>query len=216
MTEQAIGAWITNYGYIGIFALLIFGIVGLPVPDEWLLVLSGYLVFKDVLSFTPTVAVAVGGSIVGLTVSYALGRTSGGYVLRRYGRWLSLTEEKLLRTQQWFQNFGRWTLVVGPFIPGIRNLMGYVAGASRLKLHVFARFAYLGAFVSALSFVTFGYVLGRHGRIAYSSPAITAVAVAGVIGVALVFRKDLRTSRNAAAETAMNPSRCTDDSTQAA
>ena len=46
MTEQMALRWIAQYGYLGIFFLLIFGIVGLPVPDEWLLVLSGYLVFK--------------------------------------------------------------------------------------------------------------------------------------------------------------------------
>lgn len=216
MTEQAIGAWITSYGYLGIFALLIFGIIGLPVPDEWLLVLSGYLVFKDVLSFFPTVAVAVAGSIGGLTISYILGRTSGCYILRRYGRWLSITEEKIVRTQEWFQNLGRWTLVVGPFIPGIRNLMGYVAGASKLKPHVFARFAYLGGFMSALSFVSFGYLIGRHGSWAYSSPTIAAFAVAAVACAAFMFRRDLRTTRNVAPATATNPSRCADDSTQVA
>ena len=54
MTEQAVLQWITAYGYFGIFSLLILGIIGLPVPDEWLLVLSGYLVFKDVLGLFPT------------------------------------------------------------------------------------------------------------------------------------------------------------------
>ena len=43
MTEQAVVQWVTDYGYFGIFFLFIFGIIGLPVPDEWLLVISGYL-----------------------------------------------------------------------------------------------------------------------------------------------------------------------------
>jgi len=55
MTEQAVVQWVTDYGYFGIFFLLIFGIIGLPVPDEWLLVISGYLAFKNVLGFVPTV-----------------------------------------------------------------------------------------------------------------------------------------------------------------
>ena len=78
MTEQAVVQWVTDYGYFGIFFLLIFGIIGLPVPDEWLLVISGYLAFKNVLGFVPTVAVAVLGSAGGLTMSYVLGRTSSG------------------------------------------------------------------------------------------------------------------------------------------
>ena len=44
--EQQILGWITQYGYLAIFCLLMFGIVGLPVPDETLLTFTGYLVFK--------------------------------------------------------------------------------------------------------------------------------------------------------------------------
>src|SRR4051794_30704423 len=113
MTEQAILHWITDYGYFGIFFLLIFGIVGLPIPDEWLLVFSGYLAFKEVLAPVPTLAVAALGSAGGLTVSYMLGRSSSDFVVRRYGRWLSIDEEKILRAQHWFHNLGRWVLVVG-------------------------------------------------------------------------------------------------------
>src|SRR5262245_18086702 len=126
--------WISQYGYLGIFCLLIFGIVGVPIRDEWLLVLSGYLVFKNVLDFVPTVTVAVVGSICGLSVSYFFGRTSGGYLILHYGHWLSIDDAKIQRVQHWFQNLGRWTLIIGPFIPGVRNLMGYVAGASKLQL----------------------------------------------------------------------------------
>src|SRR5947207_12146611 len=52
--------WIGEYGYAGIFSLLIFGIVGLPVPDEWLLTFSGFLVFKRTLLFVPTFAAEIG------------------------------------------------------------------------------------------------------------------------------------------------------------
>src|SRR5438045_1024674 len=104
MTEQAVIGWVTAYGYFGIFFLLIFGIVGLPVPDEWLLVLSGYLAFKDVLGFFPTLAIAVIGSASGLTVSYMLGRRSSNFIVRKYGKWLSIDEEKLERAQHRFHD----------------------------------------------------------------------------------------------------------------
>src|SRR5215475_7176035 len=100
MTEQTVLQWITDYGYFGIFFLLIFGIVGLPVPDEWLLVLSGYLAFKEVLGLFPTLLIGAIGSACGLTVSYCLGRSSSDFVVRRYGRWLSIDDHKILRAQQ--------------------------------------------------------------------------------------------------------------------
>ena len=180
MMEQAVIHWVTDYGYFGIFFLLILGIIGLPVPDEWLLVISGYLAFKNVLDLGPTLAVAFIGSASGLTMSYVLGRTSSGYVIRRYGHWLSIDDEKIHRAQHWFQNLGRWVLVIGPFIPGVRNLIGYIAGASRLRIHIFARFAYLGALVSSVTFVTFGYAVGRHVNWGYSRIALVAVAAAVV------------------------------------
>jgi membrane protein DedA with SNARE-associated domain len=180
MTEQAVVHWITHYGYLGIFFLLIFGIIGLPIPDEWLLVISGYLAFKNVLGLFPTLLIAAMGSAGGLTVSYYLGRTSGNFLIRRYGRWLSIDEEKIERVQHWFQDLGRWVLVIGPFIPGVRNLMGYVAGASRLHIRVFMRFAYTGALISSATFVTFGYFVGSRVNWTYSKLPLIAMAAGAV------------------------------------
>ena len=35
--------WLTRYSYIGLFSLLVLGIVGVPLPDEVLLVFAGSL-----------------------------------------------------------------------------------------------------------------------------------------------------------------------------
>jgi membrane protein DedA with SNARE-associated domain len=139
----------------------VFGIVGLPVPDEWLLTFSGYLVFKHTLVFLPTFLAAFLGSATGITVSYTLGRVFDQYVLLRYGWIFHLTPERLARVHSWFERRGRWTLLVGYFIPGVRHLTGYVAGASELSFTNFALFAYTGAFCWAAVFITLGYFLGE-------------------------------------------------------
>lgn len=36
--------WFAHHEYLGIFSLLTLGIVGIPVPNETLLVFAGYLV----------------------------------------------------------------------------------------------------------------------------------------------------------------------------
>jgi membrane protein DedA with SNARE-associated domain len=217
MTEQAVVGWISSYGYVGIFFLLIFGIVGLPVPDEWLLVISGYLAFKNVLGLVPTLAIAAIGSAGGLTMSYILGRTSSDFIIRRYGRWFSIDDEKLARVQHWFHNLGRWVLVVGPFIPGVRNLMGYVAGAAKLRLTVFMRFAYLGALISSTTFVTFGYLAGAHLPWGYSRLPLIGMA----LGIAFTvsgapFRIALRIKSKLAAATVSTASSLAEVSTEAA
>src|SRR2546425_991577 len=189
MSEAAFH-WVTQYGYAGIFSLLVFGIVGLPVPDEWLLTFSGYLVFKHTLSFVPTFASAFFGSACGITVSYTLGRVFDTYVLVKYGWILHLTPARLARVHSWFERRGRWTLLVGYFIPGVRHLTGYVAGASELDYKNFALFAYTGAFCWAAMFITIGYFLGEEWNRVLSSfhqtkLILIGLAVAGVVGYLL-------------------------------
>src|SRR5262244_3898353 len=77
LMEQQVLAWITQYGYIAIYALLVFGIVGLPVPDETLMTFTGYLVYTGHLSLVPAWLAAFCGSASGITISYILGRTFG-------------------------------------------------------------------------------------------------------------------------------------------
>jgi membrane protein DedA with SNARE-associated domain len=101
------------------------------------------------------------GSATGITVSYTLGRVLDTYILVRYGWIFHLTPDRLTRVHSWFERRGRWTLLVGYFIPGVRHLTGYVAGASELSFPNFALFAYTGAFCWAAVFITLGYFLGE-------------------------------------------------------
>jgi membrane protein DedA with SNARE-associated domain len=149
--------WITQYGYIGIFSLLMLGIIGLPIPDETLLASVGFLISKEHLDFIPAVLAAFLGSICGISISYIIGRTGGFYLIKKYGHWIRLNEEKLNCAQHWFHRAGKWSLILGYFLPGIRHLTALVAGATKLEYPAFALFAYLGGFIWTLSFISLGY-----------------------------------------------------------
>lgn len=157
---EIITQWISHYGYFGLFSLLMLGIVGLPVPDETLLTFAGYLIFKNQLSFPLTLLFAFLGSSTGISLSYALGRSLGLFLIHKYGRYVFITPEKLELVRRWFLRRGRWSLPIGYFIPGVRHLTAYVAGASRLEIPVFATFAYSGALVWSATFILLGYFLG--------------------------------------------------------
>src|ERR1039458_7540610 len=88
--EQHVLAWITQYGYLAIFSLLMLGIVGLPVPDETLLTFVGYLVYRGHLSLAPAYCTALAGSLCGITLSYTLGRIFGLPLIHRYGRYVRI------------------------------------------------------------------------------------------------------------------------------
>src|SRR5438094_6385097 len=155
MIQQSMALWIAHYGYPAIFFLLMGGIVGFPVPDQLLLIISGYLVLTGSLSMTPTLIAAILGSICGITISYFLGRSSASYLSKT-----RFAGSRLENARKWFERFGGWTLVFGYFVPGIRNLIGFTSGMMRLQVGFFAPYAYAGAIVSSLTCVGMGYFLG--------------------------------------------------------
>lgn len=154
--------WLTHYGYFGLFALLMFGIIGIPVPEESLLTFAGVMVYHGRLELVPTLAAAFLGSCCGITVSYGLGRGLGRVLTDRFGRVVHGTPEQLDRVEAWFERVGHWGLLVGYFLPGIRHLTAVVAGGSRLRFMDFALFAYTGALLWSFSFVALGALAGRH------------------------------------------------------
>jgi membrane protein DedA with SNARE-associated domain len=159
--EQHVLGWISQYTYLAIFLLLVFGIVGLPVPDETLLTFTGYLIYKSHLSPPMAFASALAGSASGITISYSLGRSFGMPLLHRFGKYVHVTPERLERAHRWFERIGHWALTFGYFIPGVRHLTAYAAGMSGLAPHTFAIFAYLGAILWVGTFLSLGYFLGE-------------------------------------------------------
>lgn len=152
---------VLTFGYPGIFGLLMLGIIGLPVPDETLLAFCGYLANKGELLLVPTILAAFLGSCSGITVSYFIGRVPGLALLKKYGKHLHVTEERIDKVHFWFEKIGKWLLVFGYFIPGVRHLSAMVAGSSKLQYAEFAPFAYAGALLWSTMFVSAGYFFGK-------------------------------------------------------
>lgn len=185
---------VTAYGYIALYGLLAAGIVGLPIPDETLMVLAGSLVSLGTFDYTTTIAVCFAGSMSGMFVSYAIGRKLGKPVLYRYGRRVRLTPKRLARAEAWFHKYGVWTVAFGYFLPGLRHLSCYLAGVSGIGLRRYLCFAGGGALVWCLTFVTVGYYVGEHWetilRLAHRyAGGITTVLLAAIgVAVYLIYR----------------------------
>ena len=154
--------WVAHYGGLALFLLLMFGIVGLPVPDETLLVFCGYLIYKGSLNPFTTWIGAACGSACGITCSYIIGRTLGlGFIHSRLGRFLHITDERIHKVHDWFDRIGHWALLAGYYIPGVRHFTAIVAGTSCLEYPSFALFAYSGAVLWVSSFLFIGYHFGE-------------------------------------------------------
>jgi membrane protein DedA with SNARE-associated domain len=153
-------AWISAYGYGAIFVLLLLGIVGLPIPDETILVFCGYLIYKGALQAVPACLTAIAGSWCGISLSYSIGRGLGAAAVTRYGKRLHLTEDRLDRVHRWFNRTGHWALVLGYFIAGVRHITAIVAGMSQLEFPIFAAYAWSGGALWVLAFILLGYLFG--------------------------------------------------------
>jgi membrane protein DedA with SNARE-associated domain len=156
--------WIQTYGYLGVFGSLMLGMFGLPIPDETFLAFTGFLVFKNYLQPVPALATAYLGSIFGITVNYLAGRGLGLPLLRKYGKFIHVTPEKLAQGRDWFEKYGKWSLFGGYFLPGVRHLTAFSAGVAGLGYKGFALAAYSGGLVWVVAFVALGYFVGEEWR----------------------------------------------------
>jgi membrane protein DedA with SNARE-associated domain len=79
--------------------MIVLGNVGLPVPEELVLIVAGYLVREGHLAPGPTVAVSIVSIIVGDNLGYWLGRLGRRPIVNRGARWSSVQTARL----EWLQ-----------------------------------------------------------------------------------------------------------------
>lgn len=152
--------FIEQYGYIGLYIILVISILGLPTPDESLMTFVGFLSFSGQLNTVLAILVAASGGITGITIAYFLGRFFEIRVLAYLNKHVG--SERLEKVLKWYRRHGGKLLTVGYFIPVVRHLTGYIAGLSHLDYRRFAFFAYLGAIVWATFFILLGRSLGSN------------------------------------------------------
>ena len=185
---EHIDLFLAHYGYFAVFALLMFGIVGPIIPDETILVLAGIAVHRGQLTLESTIAVGFAGSLCGITISYTIGRTGAIYALERIAVLNHWIGRHLPRVELWFHRYGKWTLSFGYFIAGVRHFTALAAGISKLRFGTFALYAYSGAFVWVVCFVSIGYYLGAEWErlvSRFSRGALIAAGIAAAIAVTI-------------------------------
>lgn len=158
MTSQLLIHYISQYGYAGLFVILGTSILGLPIPDEFLMTFVGFLTYSGQLNLFLAIISAATGSATGITIAYILGKFFQQKVLGHLKKHAG--GQRLEKVLSWYQLHGGKLLTIGYFIPGVRHLSGYIAGLSQLKYRNFAFFAYLGAILWTTLFITLGRLLG--------------------------------------------------------
>ncbi len=154
--------WLHHYGSAALFFFVAAGIFAIPIPVEMLLITAGAFMSHGEFGVPQTLIGAYAGSVCGITGSYLVGRTAGHALLMKYGEWVGLEKEHWDTTEAWFERSGKWLLFTGYFIPVVRHLTGILAGSTSSHFREFALFAYSGALVWTVSYLSAGYLFGHY------------------------------------------------------
>ena len=151
-------------GYPGIIVLMAIESSVLPLPSELVMPPAGYLAAKGQMNGVLAVAAGTLGSILGALVNYALALFVGEPLLRRYGKYVLVSNRSLDRTEAFFRRHGEISTLIGRLLPVVRHLISIPAGVSRMSLSHFIFFTALGAGLWCGILTYLGWIIGRHGE----------------------------------------------------
>ena len=149
-----------HWGYLAIFLVVVLGNLGLPVPEETILGLAGYLVWNGQLRLSLVLIVGVVSAIAGDNMGYWTGRRYGQKAIERFGHTLLGGQERLNSARRFITRHGPLGVFAARFVTGVRFLAGPIAGSMGLRPIPFMAANALGALVYVPVVVTAGYAVG--------------------------------------------------------
>jgi membrane protein DedA with SNARE-associated domain len=138
--------------------LLLCGL-GLPIPEDIILVTAGMVAAEDGQSWVSATALMYAGVLIGDSFIFLLGRRWGSELLKH--RWIlrMLSPEKQEKVAQLFHRYGSAVFFVARFLPGLRAPVFWTAGAMRASYVRFVLFDGVAALISVPVFVWLGHFL---------------------------------------------------------
>jgi membrane protein DedA with SNARE-associated domain len=192
---------LATYGYLAVFFFVGIESIGVPVPGETMLVTAAiYAGTTGRLSIFWVIVASSAGAIVGDNIGYVIGRTGGYRLLKRYGRYIRLEENRLRLGQYLFHKHGPKVVFFGRFVSVLRIFAAFLAGVNQMHWRRFLIFNAEGGIIWSTIYGVAAYLLGQQ-LLRLSGPVDAALAVAGVIVIvaAIVFlrRNEARLQREA-------------------
>ena len=167
-----------TYGFAGLMGVLELGsLLGVPLPFEVGVILSGAVAGEGEVALLPLVAITWACASVGESLNYLTGRRLGRPFLVRYGPRLRVTRERLALVEDHFARHGRATVFFGHVIPLVRSSAPFVAGASLMPYRAFLPWSVAGNLLWACVFAGLGFAFFRSAE--------RVADLAGTIGLAL-------------------------------
>lgn len=185
--------FLNEYGtltYVILF-LIVFtetGLVVMPLlPGDSLLFAIGALAARPEtgLNMGILIPLLIVAALLGDQLNYFMGKKLGA-TLKKKERFLFLKREHLEKTEVYYEKHGPLTVILARFIPIVRTVAPFVAGASNMEYRKYIGYGIAGAIIWVNSIAWIGYLFGNNPWVK-SHFEIVVLAVVGISFVPVVF-----------------------------
>lgn len=128
-----INGLVQHFPYLGLFVLLILGTLGLPFPEDGILLLGGFLTAHGVINPLPAFFIIYSGLVMTDFLLYSAGKMYGRRLIEHKKFQRILTAKRLSMVEE---NFRRWGILVvffGRHLLGLRAQIFLVAGVLKMS-----------------------------------------------------------------------------------
>ena len=136
-------------------------LVGVFLPGDSLLVTAGLFAAKGYLNVYALAPALTLAAICGNSLGYFIGRATGPRVFRRENS-LFFNKKHAIRAHEFYDKYGKKTIVIAQFMPVIRTFSPVIAGVARMPFQTFIAYNIFGAIFWIWSMVGIGYFLGNY------------------------------------------------------
>jgi membrane protein DedA with SNARE-associated domain len=183
LSTHMVDGWLSSYGYLVVFGLVMVESIGIPVPGETVLIGAAlYAGSTHKLEIWWVIAVAIAGAVLGDNIGFAIGRYGGAKLLLRHGHKIRLDEARLKIGIWLFRRHGGKVVFWGRFVSILRTYAAFLAGTNQMDWRRFLFFNASGGIVWATLFGLAYYEFGG----ALRSLSTTIDIVLGVAGTVIL------------------------------
>jgi len=147
--------------YLGIFILLFLGDIGLPFPEDTILILSGFLIAQGVTKPLPTLLVVYSGLLLTDFFLYLAGKKYGRRIIEHKRLHKIISQDRLRKVEEKFERWGVLVVFFGRHLLGVRAQVFLVAGVMRMPPVKFVMADAASAILTVTLMVGIGYLGGN-------------------------------------------------------
>jgi membrane protein DedA with SNARE-associated domain len=163
---HAVQEFVQHHQSSGLFLVIFLEELGvpLPAPGDVAIMYGGYLTTTGKIPYPLAYAAVVSGAVLGSACNLTISRKYGRPFIQRFGRYIGVTEERLLRAEGLFKRWGPWAIIVGRHIPGMRIVLSALSGILGVPYRVFIPCVFVSALIWAAIFLEIGRRVGPRIR----------------------------------------------------